>query len=373
VTGHLTSLGEFRLVRRLESAWAWRPRGPVPGAGRPHRAAIASQPGPAALVGQDETGPGRSASHTKTGGALTRMLGDVTEQATTASAARCRDTATLAAERAAAASGVQIRGLTEIPDLQQVFELYGRIWHPDPTNPPITTEFLRALSHAGNYVAGAYRDGEMVGACVGFYAEPAGQAMHSHVAGVVASMRGRNVGFALKVHQRAWALDRGISAITWTFDPLVCRNAYFNLAKLAARPRSYLPDFYGKMNDEINGDDDSDRLLVEWRLADPAVERACAGRHILADAAALRAGGVTVALDADDGGMPVVAGPRGPEGDTLLVRVPPDIEAMRLDAGPHARAWRAALRQVLGALLAAGAEVTGFDRAGWYVVRKPRP
>jgi predicted GNAT superfamily acetyltransferase len=330
-------------------------------------------PGPAGqitLVGHDETGTGRSASPTKTGGALARMLGDVTEQATTASAARCRDSAMLAAERAAADSGVQIRGLTEIPDLQQVFEMYGRIWHPDPTNPPITTEFLRALSHAGNYVAGAYRDGEMVGACVGFFAEPAGQAMHSHVAGVVASMRGRNVGSALKVHQRAWALDRGISTITWTFDPLVCRNAYFNLAKLAARPHSYLPNFYGKMNDRINGDGDSDRLLVEWRLTDPAVERACAGQHAVADATALRAEGVTVALDADDGGMPVIAGPRG---DTLLVRVPPDIEALRLEAGPHARAWRAALRQVLGGLMAAGAEVTGFDRAGWYVVHNPQP
>ena len=298
------------------------------------------------------------------------MLGDVTEQATTASAARSPETAKLAAERAAAASGVQIRGLTEIPDLQQVFELYGRIWHPDPANPPITTEFLRALAHSGNYVAGAYRDGEMVGACVGFFAEPAGQAIHSHVAGVVTSMRGRNVGFALKLHQRAWALDRGISTITWTFDPLVCRNGYFNLDKLAARPHSYLPDFYGKMNDKINGDGDSDRLLVEWRLADPVVERACAGHPVLADATALRAAGVTVALDADDGGGPVMAGPRG---DALLVRVPPDIETMRLTAAAQARAWRAALRQVLGGLMAGGAEVTGFDRAGWYVVHQPQP
>jgi predicted GNAT superfamily acetyltransferase len=298
------------------------------------------------------------------------MLGDVTEQATTASAARCRDAATLAARHAAAASGVQIRGLTEIPDLQQVFELYGRIWHPDPANPPITTEFMRALAHSGNYVAGAYLGSEMVGACVGFFAGPAGRAMHSHVAGVVAGMRGRNVGFALKAHQRAWALDRGISTITWTFDPLVCRNAYFNMGKLAARPHSYLPDFYGKMNDQINGDGDSDRLLVEWRLADLAVERACAGQPALADAAGLRAAGATVALDAGDGGQPVIAGPRA---ETLLVRVPPDIEAMRLDAAAQARAWRAAVRQVLGGLLAGGAEVTGFDRAGWYVVRNGRP
>jgi predicted GNAT superfamily acetyltransferase len=33
-----------------------------------------------------------------------------------------------------------------------------------------------------------------------------------------------------------------------------------------------------------------------------------------------------------------------------------------------ARSWRAALRDVLGGLLAEGARVRGFDRGGWYVV-----
>ena len=89
-------------------------------------------------------------------------------------------------------------------------------------------------------------------------------------------LTGRHVGFALKLHQRAWALLRGVSEIAWTFDPLVSRNAYFNLVKLGAQPAEYLPNFYGTMLDTINGDDDSDRLLVRWRLRSPHVVAAAA-------------------------------------------------------------------------------------------------
>ena len=93
------------------------------------------------------------------------------------------------------------------------------------------------------------------------------------------------MGFALKLHQRAWALSRDVTTITWTFDPLVCRNAYFNVAKLAATPAEYLPDFYGEMDDVINGSDDSDRLLVHWPLAADSGDRACQGLRSGADAA----------------------------------------------------------------------------------------
>ena len=98
----------------------------------------------------------------------------------------------------------------------------------------MTLELLRAFTKAGNYVGGAFDGGRLVGACVGFFHAPAEDALHSHIAGVAPGLTGRNVGFALKLHQRAWALLRGVSEIAWTFDPLVSRNAYFNLVKLGA-------------------------------------------------------------------------------------------------------------------------------------------
>ncbi|HMF61600.1 MAG TPA: GNAT family N-acetyltransferase, partial [Vicinamibacterales bacterium] len=187
-----------------------------------------------------------------------------------------------AAERAglaaAASAGVQVRELRELAELDQVYRLYDSIWRPDPKNPPVTTELLRALTKAGNYVGGAYDGDELIGACVGFFAAPAEVAMHSHVAGVSGAARGRNVGFALKLHQRAWALQRGVTAISWTFDPLIRRNAYFNLVKLAAQPMEYLTNFYGFMDDGINNGDDTDRLLVRWQLDAPEVATAATRR-----------------------------------------------------------------------------------------------
>jgi predicted GNAT superfamily acetyltransferase len=276
-----------------------------------------------------------------------------------------------AAEAAAQAGRVRVRELHELADLELLRELYQDIWRTGPEDGPIVTiEWLRALSHAGNYVSGAFVEGSLVGGCVGFFAAPLGGVLHSHIAGVAAAARGRNVGFALKLHQRAWALGHGIAGIEWTFDPLVRRNAYFNLAKLGALPVAYLPNFYGSMSDQINVGDETDRLLVDWRLDADRVVRACEGRAPGSDVAALLAGGAVVGLGADEAGHPV---PGRADADVVLVAVPPDVERLRLEDRAAARAWRLAVREALGGLLAAGGRVTGFareGRAGWYVVAR---
>ncbi|HEX4222862.1 MAG TPA: GNAT family N-acetyltransferase, partial [Pseudonocardiaceae bacterium] len=222
----------------------------------------------------------------------------------------------------------------------------------------------RALSKAGNYVAGAFDGPELVGACVGFFAAPAHTALHSHIAGVSASVAGRHVGYALKLHQRAWALSSGVPLIEWTFDPLVARNAYFNIVKLGGLPAEYLPNFYGDMADGINGDDDTDRLLLRWDLTAPRALAACAGRFEPVDLGTLNA---AVGLGRGDRGEPVL-GPA--DADTVVVAVPRDVEALRINDPGQAKEWRIAVREVLGGLLATGAHVRGFDRAGWYVVQR---
>ncbi|AGL16835.1 GNAT family N-acetyltransferase [Actinoplanes sp. N902-109] len=262
-------------------------------------------------------------------------------------------------------AGVRVRVLTDVAELRAVCRFFDSIWHADPADAAVTPAMLRALSKAGNYVAGAYDGGTLVGACVGFFAAPDRQELHSHIAGVSAAARGRHVGRALKLHQRDWALQQGVTTITWTFDPLVCRNAYFNVVKLGGTPVQYLPDFYGTMADAINGDDSSDRLLLRWDLTAAQVVRAAHGEHRHWDAAALRAAGAVTALECDASGRPV-AGPAG--GRILLVAVPPDIEELRRADPACARHWRTAVRDVLGPLLGTGAAVTGFDRAGWYVL-----
>lgn len=273
-----------------------------------------------------------------------------------------------AAHHAARSSQVAIRELSDTSDLEQVYALYDGIWHPEPRNPPVTTELLRALAHAGNYVTGAFSDGILTAACVGVFASPASQSMHSHVAGVSPLARGRNVGFALKLHQRAWALQRNVTRIEWTFDPLVRRNAHFNLNKLGASPTDYLLNFYGRMADEINGGDDSDRMLVSWALDAQHVVQACQTEHVAESASAdLRTARAVVGLGIDERNRAVVGSVDGP---LVLVCVPADIERLRVEDPDAARAWRAALRDVLYPLVKAGAVVRGFSRQGGYIVER---
>jgi predicted GNAT superfamily acetyltransferase len=285
-------------------------------------------------------------------------------------------TAAADALAAATAAGVEVRELHDPAELRLVQRLFEEIWRPAPDNPPpVTAELLRALAHAGNYVTGAWAGERLAGACVGFYSchpgvlgqAPAGQALHSHITGVAPGSQRGGVGFALKLHQRAWALARGLPLAVWTFDPLVARNAWFNLTKLGANASEYLPDFYGPMTDAINTGDASDRLLVAWRLDDPKVTAACAGSPAEPDPEALRAAGAQVALDQDADGLPVAGTAAAP---VLLVRVPDDVEGLRASDPAAASRWRHAVREVLGGLLAEGAAVTGFARPGCYVLRK---
>jgi predicted GNAT superfamily acetyltransferase len=283
-------------------------------------------------------------------------------------ALRAAGDAAAQAEAAAERSGVRVREVSSGRELDAVHDLFNLIWQPGPAGAPLTGELLRALAKSGNYIGGAFDGDELVGACVGFFGAPAHDAVHSHIAGVSNACRGRSVGFALKLHQRAWALQRGVSAINWTFDPLIRRNGHFNIAKLAAVPEEYLTNFYGGVHDAINAGDDTDRLLVRWPLLAEPVRTACAGTPAPADAAAHRAAGAAVALDRGPAGTPV---PGTLDATTLLVAVPPDIERLRLTAPGEAKGWRAALREALGTLMAQGARVTGFDRTGWYLLERP--
>jgi predicted GNAT superfamily acetyltransferase len=299
-------------------------------------------------------------------------MADMTLEATTDG----DETADEAAARAATVAGVTVRELSALPELAAAAALFDEIWGTDAGGSAMPRDLLRALATAENYVSGAFdaASGELLGACTGFFGPPSRAELHSHVTGVLAAGLGRSVGFALKLHQRAWCLRHGVRVIAWTYDPLIRRNAYFNLVKLGARPVRYLPNFYGAMDDAINGGTETDRVLVRWDLLSDVATAASAGRPSPASRAAERARGAVVVLSAGPGGRP--SGPAEATGTgprTLLVGVPADVESLRLSDPGAAAAWRTALREVLmplvGAPSAAGrARVTGFDRGGWYVV-----
>lgn len=143
---------------------------------------------------------------------------------------------------------------------------------------------LRALAHAGTTLLGAVRGDACLGVTFGFLGWNDGIHLHSHMTAVVPGSQSRGVGFALKLGQRALCLERQVDEIRWTYDPLISRNAYFNLVKLGADVVAFEEDHYGDMDDIVNAGDHSDRFEVSWRLDSPRVRRALARERVPVDA-----------------------------------------------------------------------------------------
>jgi predicted GNAT superfamily acetyltransferase len=252
---------------------------------------------------------------------------------------------------------VEIRLLHDMPEMHEAARLFVDVWRPPDGQLQVVPELMRAWAHSGCYVSGAYDGERMVAASAGFFGHPeTGVSYHSHITGVLPEAQGRGIGLAVKRHQYAWALERGVDEIVWTFDPLLARNAFFNLARLGAGAVAYLPDFYGDMTDGVNAGQGSDRLYVQWRVA-PGGPFPC--EVDVAEAAAVLVVGPDGAPDARTVGA-----------RRVLVAVPPDVERMRTERPDLARSWRAAVRDVLGGLLADGGRVAGFTRSGQYLVER---
>jgi len=277
------------------------------------------------------------------------------------------DGARAAAGRAAGRAGIRIAMPHELEELGRAAAVWQRVWSPDG-EPLVPGEMLRALTHAGNYLGAAYAGEELVGALMGFFGAGAhADRLHSHILGVDPHAAGHGVGHALKLHQRAWTLERGIERITWTYDPLVRRNGHFNLVKLGARGVEYLVDFYGPMPDAINGGEPTDRVLVDWDLMLPGIGVAATA---VEDVDAWRARGAVVALDTDASGAPRPGDGFAADCDLLLCATPPDIVALRRADPACAREWRAALRTVMLDALQRGLQLVAMARGGWYVLAR---
>jgi predicted GNAT superfamily acetyltransferase len=270
--------------------------------------------------------------------------------------------------RAAEAAGVVVRSLHTPEQMQRAAEVLAEIWAPGGSGEaPVEAGLLVALEHAGNYVAGAYADDQLIGATVGFFGAPdartgRSQMMHSHIAGVLPSHARGGVGAAMKLHQRAWCLDRGITVMEWTFDPLIARNARFNLHKLGARFAEYLPQFYGEMRDGINAGQGSDRALIQWYLEAPEHAQELEPQLMLLEpdddaAPRLAAGETEVRASAGDAGV-------------VGLRVPTNMMALRADRPNVAARWRTALREVMVPLMTSGWTVTSVRTDGTYLLTR---
>ena len=266
--------------------------------------------------------------------------------------------ARFAADRAASFSKVEVGNEHAMDRLRDVAGLLTHVWGSLPSGAPLPPDVLRAITHAGCNVAVAHDDDRrLLGTAVAIVS-PDGVSAYSLITAVAPDVSDRGIGFALKLHQRAWALERGFTTMMWTFDPLVSRNARFNLTKLGAHCDEYLPDFYGPMADAINAGA-SDRLAAVWPLADQR-SVACSEGH-------------PPPVDLPDY-TPDDVSATGPDGHPFVVdvagarwcRVPVDIVMLRRRNPDEASAWRARVGEVFMEAFGSSYRATGVTRSGWY-------
>ncbi|MBC7463159.1 MAG: GNAT family N-acetyltransferase [Actinobacteria bacterium] len=257
---------------------------------------------------------------------------------------------------------VEIQILKGVAEQDWAREIFDIVW-PSDEGTQITSNLLQALTHNGSYVAGAFAGDEIVAAGFAFPGVDADGHLHlhSHMTAVKAEYRNRSIGSAIKWHQRDWALAHGYSRITWTFDPLVRRNAKLNLAKLGARAFEYFPDFYGELPDALNAGDPTDRAIALWDLNSGRVVEAYENRL-----AEIEPGDIPVALEVKDG-LPFEKFVDA-KVNTVLCYLPDDIIDLRAHDPALAMQWRLALRAQLQPRLDSGWLIDGFTTDGAYVL-----
>jgi predicted GNAT superfamily acetyltransferase len=231
---------------------------------------------------------------------------------------------------------VVINELATFPQLSAARLIFDSVWSMD-AGTEVTPNLLQAMVHSGAYLSGAFIDNKIVGAAFAFPATNGGLHLHSHMTAVLDEYRDKGVGYALKVDQWNWAKKEKYSHLSWTFDPLVRRNAKLNIVKLGVDVSAYYPDFYGAMPDALNAGDESDRLMVSWStdIDEPKA------RELITH----------------------------PKPDDILIEIPEDIVGIRSKNQSESMKWRRQVREQFMLAFGKNGKVIGFSANNEYVVR----
>lgn len=223
--------------------------------------------------------------------------------------------------------------LNELNDARNIFDT---TWFMRSST-QITLNLLQAMVHSGSYLSGAFIGSKIVGAAFAFPATNGGLHLHSHMTAVLDEYRDKGVGYALKMDQWNWAKKQKYSHLSWTFDPLVRRNAKLNIVKLGVDISAYHPNFYGGMPDALNAGDESDRLVVSWNtdIDEPKA------RELI----------------------------NNPKPYDILIEIPEDIVAIRSKNQSESIKWRRQVRDQFMSAFEKNGKVVGFSANNEYVVR----
>ena len=237
---------------------------------------------------------------------------------------------------------LEVRHCNTLAEFEKCVQLERVIWGEQITVP---AAIFVVAQHTGGQILGAFDGDELIGFTLALVGNHHGAAfLHSHMTGVLPAYQNRGVGRRLKLFQREAALKHGISLIEWTFDPLEIRNAHFNLVRLGAISRRFIPNCYGITASELHSGLPTDRLIAEWWLDSPHVKNILAGTKSF------------------------------PAADCQLIPIPGDIGEIKSADRVSAEKIQTRLRQDFQRLFREGYVATSLQRHGnasAYVLQQP--
>jgi len=267
---------------------------------------------------------------------------------------------------------IVLRDLTDIASCREVVRVQEAVWGRDGEIVPASV--LLVSAKRGGILIGAFDGPRLVGFVWSMPGVRDEAPTHwSHMLGVLPDVRGRGVGRDLKLAQRDRALAAGVDLIDWTFDPLQAANAHLNIAMLGGTSTTYLVDAYGQMVGPLHFGTPTDRLVVEWWIRRPHVERRIArAKDAPPVVRSAEVAGAPAALE------PEAGGPSAPRLDLddrrVLVAIPAGFTEMQRSDASRALAWRLAVRKAFRAYFARGYRVVDFwadPDGGRYLLEAP--
>jgi predicted GNAT superfamily acetyltransferase len=158
---------------------------------------------------------------------------------------------------------VRVQKVTSLAECDTARAIAAAVWGLDAA---CSTPQMSVHANYGGVVLLAYVDVEPVGFLFSFPALYRGEwVLWSHETAVLSDYLHQGIGTTLKLAQRDAARELGYRKIAWTYDPLVSRNAHFNLNKLGARVVEYKVNAYGAdEGDLVNRGIETDRFIAVW-------------------------------------------------------------------------------------------------------------
>lgn len=255
---------------------------------------------------------------------------------------------------------ITIRELHTLDEFAECCELQEEIWGRGFSE-RVPTAILRVSQKIGGVTAGAFdQHDRMLGFVFGMTGIREGKPAHwSDMLAVREAARGRHIGDMLKHYQRERVKALGVDVMLWTADPLVARNAHFNINRLGAVPAEYVENIYGaNTGSTLHGALPTDRLVISWQLSnghEPSVQagRAAPGDLSLPLVNPLERDGLPRVVD-----MATVC-----DAKSVRVQIPIDLTEVQRAGDDTAIGWRLCVRAAFTMLLGRGFAVTRFVRA----------